>query len=98
MTPTPDFKIVDDLIAKDRWSYVDTDGNRRVSRIVIGRPQPWPNDPDGDWVVPVEIEHFTDGIRAFVGVGPVDALMNAMSVVKTFAEQIGQFTPRAQSE
>ena len=60
MTPIPDFKIVDDPIAKDRWS--DTDGNQRAS------------------------------VRAFVGVGPVDALMNAMSVVKAFAEQIGQFT------
>ncbi len=97
MTLIPEFKAVDDPVAEDTWSYVDSGGKTRVSRIRIGRPCRWPENIHGDWLCPVEIEHFTDGVRAIVGVGPVDALMNAMGVVKAFADKIGKFTPRAKS-
>lgn len=94
MTEIPHFDSVDDPVAEDTWAYADANGNR-VSRIRVGRPRPWPDDVDGDWLCLVEIEHFTDGVYAIVGVGPVDALMNAMGVVKAFAEKVGKFEPRA---
>jgi hypothetical protein len=95
MPGIPAFDVVDDPVAEDTWSYVDADGKETRSRIVIGRPRPWPDNPHGDWICPVEIEHFTDGVRAIVGVGPLDALMNAIGVVKAFADTIGKFTPRS---
>jgi len=95
MTRLPYLKRIVDLIADDRWAYVGPDGNRVTSRVCVGRPQPWPGDRQGDWMCSVSIDHFTDGVRPIAGVGPVDALMNAMAVVKAFAEQVGQFTPRA---
>ena len=98
MPDIPEFDVVEDPIAEDTWSYVDATGSSIRSRIVIGRPRPWPNNPNGDWICPVEIEHFTDGVRAFVGVGPVDALMNAVGVVKGFADSVGKFAPRSPSK
>lgn len=98
MTQIPDFETVDDLVAEDKWSYVDIDGTARVSRISIGRPRRWPDDVQGDWLCPLEIEHYTDGVHAIVGVGPVDALLNAMGIVKAFADKIGKFVPRAESK
>ena len=89
------FERVTDVIAEDSWSYTGKDGTLAISRIVIGRPRPWPNDGRGDWICPIEIEHFTGGTGAIAGVGPVDALMNAIGVVKAFAEEIKPFTPRA---
>jgi hypothetical protein len=97
MTQIPDFDVVDDPIAEDKWSYRDSNGDTKVSRITIGRPRQWPKEQRGDWLCPLEIEHFTDGVHAIVGVGPVDALMNAMGLVKAFADQIGTFAPRSES-
>jgi hypothetical protein len=75
--------------------YTTKEGTPKTSRIVIGRPRLWPKESQGDWICPIEVEGFTDGTRAIAGVGPVDALMNAIEVVKAFAEKIEPFTPRA---
>jgi hypothetical protein len=86
---------IEDAVAVDEWRYNKADGTSVVSRVEIGKPQRAPDDPNGDWYCPVFIEHFTDRIVPAYGVGPVDALMNALILVRTFADQIGQFTPRA---
>src|SRR5262245_36576874 len=95
MADLPQLKRIVDPIADDRWSYNGPDGTRATSRVSIGRPRPWPRASQGDWICPISIEHFTEGVTPVAGVGPVDALMNAMALVKAFADQIGQFTPRA---
>jgi hypothetical protein len=95
MVSVPKFKHVTDVVAEDYWSYTTREGAPRTSRVTIGRPTPWPSDHQGDWLCPLEIEHFTEGIRAIAGVGPVDALMNAIGMVKAFAEEIEPFTPLA---
>jgi hypothetical protein len=95
MGDLPQLKRVVDPIADDHWSYAGPDGICVVSRVSVGRPRPWPQDSQGDWICPVSIEHFTDGVTTVAGVGPVDALMNAVTLVKTFADQVGPFTPRA---
>ncbi len=86
---------INDLIAADEWRYRAASGQSRVSRIEIGRPQRTPNDSNGDWYCPVFVEHFTGRIVPAYGVGPVDALMNAVTLVRSFADQIGEFIPRA---
>jgi hypothetical protein len=96
MAGVPRVEHVTDVIAEDLWSYTSKDGTQKSSRILIGRPRPWPNSSQGDWICPIEIEGVTSGTRAIAGVGPVDALMNAMAMVKSFAEEIEPFTPRAQ--
>ena len=95
MDSVPEFAIIEDPIAEDVWSYNDGGGAERKSLVRIGRPRPWPGDPNGDWFCPFEVEHFTDGVRTAVGVGPVDALMNAVSIVRAFADGLGGFSPRA---
>jgi hypothetical protein len=84
-----------DIVAADERRYETPSGQTRVSRIEIERPLPAPDDPNGDWYCPVFVEHFTDRIVPAYGVGPVDALMNAMMLVRSFADQIREFTPRA---
>jgi len=84
-----------DIIAADRWSYRTSSGEAAVSRIEVGRPQRALEDPNGDWYCPVFVEGFTSRIVPAYGVGPVDALLNAMMLVKSFADQMGDFAPRA---
>jgi|YelNatPaOPRAMG01_1025707.scaffolds.fasta_scaffold02235_7 hypothetical protein len=91
----PKIEKITDPVAADQWRYPTPVGESRVSRIEIGRPQRIPDDPNGDWYCPVFVEHFTDHIVPAYSVGPVDALMNAAMLIRSFAEQIGQFTPRA---
>ena len=84
-----------DVIAADDWSYQTSSGETVVARIQIGRPQPTPNDPNGDWYCPISIEGFTSQITAVYGVGAVDALNNAITLLRSFITKIGEFTPRA---
>ena len=51
--------------------------------IAIGRPRP-DDDPKGDWICPVFIEKFTNGVTNAHGIGPLDALLNAMNLLRSF--------------
>lgn len=95
MSWLPKLSKIDKPIAEDHWSYKAKDGTDRVSRVTVGEPVPIPDDPNGDWYCPVFIEHKTEGINCVVGVGPVDALMNAMRLVQSFFDEIGGPTPRS---
>jgi hypothetical protein len=91
----PKIDKIADPIAEDHWHYKTKDGKVVVARILIGRPARVTGDFEGDWFCPVSIEGFTDRVVPAMGVGPVDALMNAITLVRSFAEKIGDFTPRA---
>lgn len=91
----PRLTTIDDPIADDRWSHTTQEGETRVSRIVVGRPQPLPGEADRAWYCPLSIEGYLPGIKCVMGVGPVDALMNAMTLVRRFFEEHSDVTPRA---
>ncbi len=74
-------------LAVDTWAYKNKNGNIVSCKIVVGHPTSLPDDPNGDWMCPVSIENFTNRIVPAYGVGPVDSLMNAMTLVKTFFDQ-----------
>ena len=95
MSKIPRYDEIEDAVAQEQWSYVDSSGEATTSRITIGRPRPWSSDVQGEWLCLIEIEHRLDGVQPVFGAGPVEALMNAMDVVKAFADQIGKYTPRA---
>ena len=79
---------IKDPIAEDVWETKGEDGNSISHRIVVGRPQPEiPGDDYSDWYCPVMIEGFLPRIVPAMGVGPVDSLMNAMLLVRTFFEK-----------
>ena len=75
-------------IAADDWSYQAPGGETVYTRIEIGRPEPTPNDPNGDWYSPISIEGFTSQITPVYGVGPVDALNNAVTLLRNFIDAI----------
>lgn len=89
----PKLTRIEDPIADDYWEYVTPRGKRRTSRLMVGRPIHHP--PARAWYCPILIEGLTPRIDPVFGQGPVDALMNAMTVVKTFFEQNFSVVPRA---
>ncbi|HEX8703105.1 MAG TPA: hypothetical protein VF815_29985 [Myxococcaceae bacterium] len=92
----PQLTSIDDPIADDLWSYENDDGTLHVARVTIGRPVPIPKDPNGDWYCPLRIEHRTPEVLCVVGVGPVDALVNASRVVSDHFHELRKVSPRAQ--
>ncbi len=78
---------IDHPIAEDTWHYKLADGRTISSRIIVGRPSQIKGDPNGDWICQLWIEHFTPKIMKVYGVGPVDALMNAMTQVRSFFDK-----------
>jgi len=91
---TPEFDSITDPIAVDRWECKR--GARTFTvKVEVGRPVPAEGDPNGDWCCPVFVETFTDRVIAVMGVGPVDALLNATFLIRKFAEDLDEWTPRA---
>lgn len=94
----PHLTSIEDPIADDFWSYENDDGVQHIARVTIGRPAPIPNDPQGNWYCPLYIEHRAtpSEILCMVGVGPVDALVNATRVVSDHFHELRKVSPRAQ--
>lgn len=80
-------KTIDDPVAEDSFTYSTSEGKRVTSRIVIGHPKRVPKAFGKDWYCPLIIEGETVGIRPVLGIGPVDAVMNAGSVIRQFLEE-----------
>jgi hypothetical protein len=81
-------EAIDDVIADGVWRIPDVmrklrKGKRKTVYIAIGRPRP-DIDPKGDWICPIQIECFTSGVKNVHGVGALDALMNALSLLRQF--------------
>jgi hypothetical protein len=91
----PRLATIEDPIADDSWAYQTAEGEKRLSRVTVGRPAPIPGDENGDWYCPLFFEHVTPDIKCVVGVGPVDALMNAMNFVWDRFRELHRVTPRA---
>lgn len=92
----PHITSIDEPIADDWWSYENDNGVQYLARVTLGRPSPIPGDPNGDWYCPLRIENrgVTD-IQCVVGVGPVDALVNAAHVVRSQFRELRKVSPRA---
>ena len=87
MAPLPEIAEIHDPIAEDVWHIRVADGRTVSHRIVVGRP--FPEDPargDSGWCCPVMIEGSLSKPCPAMGVGPVQALMNAMHLVRSFFE------------
>lgn len=86
---------IEDPIAEDYWSYKLDNGAEQVSHVVVGKPRPVAGDENGDWCCPLYFEHITPEVLTVFGVGPVDALMNAMRFVADQFFKLEKVTPRA---
>ena len=75
---------ISDVIAQDDWHYKRDDGSTSRTRIIVGRPRPENRrGKTSDWFCPVFIEGITPKVCKAMGVGPVDSLMNALTLVKS---------------
>lgn len=75
-------------IASDTWTYTDPEGQKHVVKLQLGKPQPIVGDPHADWFCPVYVEGWTPHVVPAIGIGPFDALMNALVVVRSFREHV----------
>lgn len=75
-------------IASDTWTYTDREGQKHVSRLQVGRPEPIPGDNQRAWFCAVFIEGWTPHVVPAIGVGPLDALMNGLLLVRSFREHV----------
>lgn len=75
---------IDNPIAEDIWNYIDSDGNKKSAKVIVGAPIKL---NESEWYCPVSIENYTKIVPAY-GIGPVDSLMNAMTLVKSFFYKI----------
>ncbi|WP_208729667.1 hypothetical protein [Corallococcus exercitus] len=91
----PELEVIDDLVAEDWWAYVTAKGEERVTRVSIGRPRTAPEAMGGGWYCPIKIDDFTHKVLCLGGVGPVDALANAMRIAKAFEDSVGGVSPGA---
>jgi hypothetical protein len=89
----PKLTHIEDPIADDFWEYLTPQGQRRTSRLIVGRPVHYPEARA--WYCPILIEGSSPRVDTVFGQGPVDALMNAMAVVRAFFEQNFSVVPGA---
>ncbi len=90
----PKVTSIDDPIAEDHWEYVTPEGERRTSKLMVGRPVHHPEERL--WYCAVLIDGYTrPRIKPIFGSGPVDALMNAMTFVRRFFEENSEVLPGA---
>jgi hypothetical protein len=83
-------QLVNEPIASETWTFKGPKGRRQTARIQVGRPQQVPDDKNADWFCPVFIERWTPHVVPAMGVSPVDSLMNAMGLVRSFREHIAE--------
>ena len=89
--PTKAADAIDDPIAVATWAY-DVNGVRQQTLIEVGRPvRRDPRDPNSEWSCPLRIEGEFEGVQTVFGLGPVDALMNAMMLVREFFEKTHRY-------
>jgi hypothetical protein len=94
---------ISDVIAQDDWRYKRSDGSAYRTRIIIGRPRPENRRTEpSDWLCPIYIEGVTEKVLNVMGVGPVDTLMNALSLVQrhfdTTKQQLEDLGPKTISK
>lgn len=80
-------------MAEDCWRYTTPQGKRRTSKIAVGRPVHFPQERC--WYAPVMIEGYLPRVTPVFGEGPVDSLMNAMTLIKRFHDEIREIVPGA---
>jgi hypothetical protein len=90
----PKLSRIEEPFAEDYWEYVTPKGQKRISRLVVGRPVHYPEQRL--WYCPVLIEGYTKPrVKPIFGMGPVDSLMNAMTFVRMFFEENFEVLPGA---
>jgi hypothetical protein len=91
----PKLTRIEDPIVDDYWRYITPKGERRISRLTVGRPVHFPQERC--WYSPVMIEGYLTKVTPIFGEGPVDSLMNAMTLVKKFHDENREIVPEAKT-
>ena len=74
-------------IATDVWTFTDASGKKRRAKLSIGKPRRVPGEPE--WYCEAHVSEWMSHVVPAIGVGPLDALDNAMKLVRGFQEYVG---------
>ena len=96
--PNDRTNTISDPIARDTWSYVGKDGNRHALEISVGRPFEVTASGTSEWACPLYVQGMTPGVKNVRGVGPIDALLNASTIVRTILDGLKEAMPREGAE
>ena len=76
----PERSQIDHVLAEETWEYPEASGSMARKKISVRIGFPEQHDAfTGEWLCPIFVEGFTDGVKCIVGHGPVGVLMNAMT-------------------
>lgn len=78
----------ENVIAQDVWG-IRSKGKAKQVRVYVLRPEPAPGDKNKDWRCGVFVEGTMKRVTFAMGVGPVDALMNASRLLMSIWEELG---------
>jgi len=78
--------IIENIIAEGIWKNPDPEGKRQSAYIAIGRPEQNSTQKHEEWKCPIYIDHFTQQVINARGIGPLDALMNAVTLLRQFLD------------
>ena len=82
----PKLKKIDDVLVEGDLLVKQEDGSIADVHAVVGRPK---RTLDGeDYYCPIQAKGFFKGVMFFLGIGPVDSLMNAMTVLRQYTHYV----------
>src|SRR5688572_7306014 len=94
----PKLKKIDDVLVEGELLVKVEDGSIVKVHTIVGRPKP---TLDGrDYYCPVQAKGIFKGVHLSFGIGPVDSLINAMTVLRQYIHyldgmgELSEFLPR----
>src|SRR5262245_20841127 len=81
----PKIKKIDDVLVEGDLPFPQGKGRTAQVHMVVGRPKPLPKK---DYYCPVQAKGFFKGVMLAFGIGPVDALMNAMHILHMYSSYV----------
>lgn len=82
----PKLKKIDDPIVKGDLLFKQWNGAIARVHVIVGRPKP---TLDGkDYYCPIQAKGCFKGVKLSFGIGPVDSLMNSMTVMRYYFDYL----------
>ena len=78
----PKLERIEDLLVEGDLHYTRANGSTGKIHVIIGRPKPAPDKRD--YYCPIQAKGCFKGVKPVFGGGPVDSLMNAMSMMRYY--------------
>src|SRR5262245_14836706 len=86
----PKLKTINDVLMEGDLLVKQEDGSIAEVHAIIGRPKP--TDDGKDYYCPIQAKGFFKGVMLSFGIGPMDSLMNAVTVLRQYTHYVDGIT------